>query len=108
MSRVVPSQVCAFIDEIPPYVVPGSPEVVSMNMLGSDSLSSVLDLVNQVPDELLTMDNTTYNSIIRCISDPSLACVNVQSCFARNPTASPTRQSSIAVRPYVYLDSDFD
>jgi hypothetical protein len=62
MPRVVPSQVCKFIDGLPNYVVQG--EMASMNHLGSGSLNAVLDLVDQVPDELLTMDNATYNNFI--------------------------------------------
>jgi hypothetical protein len=36
-----------------------------MNQLGSAGLSSVLDLVNQVPNELLTMDGATYAKFIQ-------------------------------------------
>ena len=40
-------------------------EIVSMNMVGSAALSAVLDLVDQIPDELLTMDDEAYASLIR-------------------------------------------
>ncbi len=55
MPRVVPSQVCSFIAGLPNYVVTG--QMANMNHVGSASLSCVLDLVSQIPDELLTMDN---------------------------------------------------
>ncbi|HET7106268.1 MAG TPA: hypothetical protein VFI38_05615 [Candidatus Acidoferrum sp.] len=35
-----------------------------MNNVGLDRLSAVLDLVSQIPSELLTMKNETYNSFI--------------------------------------------
>lgn len=62
MPRVVPSQVCAFIDTLPNYVNKGA--IASMNHLGSGSLNAILDLVDQIPDELLAMDNATYSSFI--------------------------------------------
>jgi hypothetical protein len=36
-----------------------------MNHVGSATLSAVLDLLNQIPDELLTMDKEAYGSLIR-------------------------------------------
>jgi hypothetical protein len=60
MPRVVPSQVVAYIDSFPIYAT--NDQVVSMNMLGSAALSAVLDLVEQIPDELLTMDSESYAS----------------------------------------------
>jgi hypothetical protein len=62
MPRVVPSQVCAFIASIPNYV--GSTGSASMNNVGSATLSCILDLVEKIPDELLTMDTTTYASFV--------------------------------------------
>jgi len=51
MPRVVPSQVVQFIATI--RSEPGAG--VNMNNVGSDRLSAVLDLVSQIPSELLTM-----------------------------------------------------
>ncbi len=62
MPRVVPSQVVAFIDGIHNYEFQ---ESVSMNHVGSATLSAVLDLVEQIPDELLTLDKEGYGSFIR-------------------------------------------
>jgi hypothetical protein len=61
MPRVVPSQVVRFIANIPLREFNG---VVSMNEVGPAQLSAVLDLADQVPDQLLTMDNDTYASFI--------------------------------------------
>jgi hypothetical protein len=60
MPRVVPSQVGAFIDTLPSYAT--VQETVSLNHLGSAALVAILDLVEEIPDELLTMDNASYAS----------------------------------------------
>jgi hypothetical protein len=57
MPRVVPSQVLRFIGSMNLKEVN---ELVSMNSVGPAYLSALLDLVDQVPDELLTMDNDAY------------------------------------------------
>ena len=62
MPRVVPSQVCSFIEDLPGYI--GPTQLASMNKVGPAALSCVLDLVAQIPDELLTMDNTSYARFI--------------------------------------------
>jgi len=62
MPRVVPSQVVDFIDSITSQQ-PG--EHMRMNSIGAGGLSAVLELVDQIPDELLTMDKKTYGSLIR-------------------------------------------
>lgn len=60
MPRIVPSQVVAFINSISL----GQADQIHMNSIGSYRLSAVLQLVEQVPDELLTMDNEVYSSFI--------------------------------------------
>jgi len=62
MRRVVPSQVVKFIKNLPNYTFPG--QGASMNHVGAPALSSVLDLVGQVPDELLTMSDGTYEGFV--------------------------------------------
>ena len=62
MPRVVPSQVCAFIDSLPDYKLAGN--LASMNELGSGSLNAILDLISQIPEELLTMNSATYSAFI--------------------------------------------
>ncbi len=62
MPRVVPSQVFSFITSIS---LREYNDLVSMNEVGPAQLSAILDLVEQIPDELLTMDNETYGSLIR-------------------------------------------
>ena len=57
MPRVVPSQVVRFIDSIP---LPIANEFVYLHKVDPGSLSSVLDLYNQIPSELLTMDGDSY------------------------------------------------
>lgn len=61
MPRVVPSRVVNFIDSNP---VREFNDVVSMNTVEPAVLSGVLVLVDQIPDELLTMDTDTYASLI--------------------------------------------
>ena len=64
MPRVVPSQVFFAIAGTPlTETRPGS-GVVTMNTAGPAALSAILDLVNQIPSELITMDNATYHSFI--------------------------------------------
>jgi HAMP domain-containing protein len=63
VPRVVPSQVCAFIKNLPNYVGPG--DIASVGQLGSASLTALLDLVDQIPNELLTMDTVSYTSLVR-------------------------------------------
>ena len=59
MPRVVPSQVVRFIKEN------DVTHAVSLNSAGAPELSAILQLVGQIPDELLTMDNETYSSLIK-------------------------------------------
>lgn len=61
MPRVVPSQVVNFINGLPPNEFNG---LVSMNHIGAPALSSVPDLVERVPDEVLTMDSVIYGSLL--------------------------------------------
>ncbi|PYT47650.1 MAG: hypothetical protein DMG44_17835 [Acidobacteria bacterium] len=61
MPRVVPSQVCRFIASTPVYEFDG---IAKMNSIDPAVLSGVLVLADQVPDELLTMDNDAYASFI--------------------------------------------
>jgi hypothetical protein len=57
MPRVVPSQVVRFIDSIP---LPELNGIVRMNKVDPAMLSGLLNLVEQVPEELLTMDGDSY------------------------------------------------
>lgn len=62
MPRVVPSQVANFIENLP---LPEKNGIVRMVDVEPYGLSSVLDLIEQIPDELLTMDSTSYASLIK-------------------------------------------
>ena len=62
MPRVVPSQLRDFIEGIRNYEFT---ESVSFDHFGSATLSAVLELVEQIPDELLTMDKEAYALLIR-------------------------------------------
>jgi hypothetical protein len=62
MPRVVPSQVVAFIDTLPNYTLNGNQ--ASLRHLGPAALAGILDLVDQVPGELLTMDGATYALVV--------------------------------------------
>ena len=61
MPRVVPSQVVRFIDSMPLREFNG---LVSLNSVGPALLSGLLDLVDEVPEELLTMDSDAYSYVI--------------------------------------------
>ncbi len=61
MPRVVPSQVVRFIDNTPFREFNGT---VSMNSVSPALLSGLLELVDQVPNELLTMDNDDYTFLV--------------------------------------------
>lgn len=61
MPRIVPSQVVDFIDALPLSVLNG---VVRMGSIGAPALSSTLDLVDQIPDELLTMDRPSHAKFV--------------------------------------------
>jgi hypothetical protein len=63
MPRVVPSQVVAFIATLRDYR-DNPTRLANMNRVGAARLSSILDLVAEVPTELLTMDNPTYAEFI--------------------------------------------
>lgn len=62
MPRVVPSQVRRVIDNITVREFNG---LVQMNTVDRATLSSVVMLVDQIPNELLTMDGDAYASLIR-------------------------------------------
>jgi hypothetical protein len=59
MPRVVPSQVVRFIKQNDVTLA------VSLNSAGAPELSAILELVGQIPDELLTLDNETYSSLVK-------------------------------------------
>ena len=61
MPRVVPSQVLRFIGSMQ---LSESSQLVLMNSVGSPYLSALLSLVDQVPDDLLTMDSDAYSSLM--------------------------------------------
>jgi hypothetical protein len=65
MPRVVPSQVREFIDNLPSYQAGQDATFVNFMNLGVPNLSAIVDLVEQIPDELLTMDPTAYASLVR-------------------------------------------
>ena len=62
MLRVVPSQVVVFIDSI----FPATEEVIYLNKVDSGQLSGLVELVEQIPNELLTMDAATYALFVCC------------------------------------------
>src|SRR5271167_327265 len=62
MPRIVPSQVVEFIDTLRLTVRDGN---VRLNEVEVFDLSSLLNLIDQVPDELLTMNAATYASFVR-------------------------------------------
>jgi len=63
MPRTVPSRVVEFIQTAIPKGET-TQGFVSMNMIDAPLLSGTLALVDQIPDELLTMDGPTYASLV--------------------------------------------
>ncbi|HXT26636.1 MAG TPA: hypothetical protein VN749_17595 [Candidatus Eisenbacteria bacterium] len=61
MPRVVPSQVRAFIDQLPLRTMT---DAISHNQVGSARLSALLDLLEEIPEQLLTMDTDQYADFI--------------------------------------------
>lgn len=61
MPRVVPSQVVAFINS---GLFPDVYDPTQLFSIDLAHLSGLIDLVEQIPDELLTMDNEAYQSLI--------------------------------------------
>jgi hypothetical protein len=61
MPRIVPSQVVDFIAGIP---LPETNGVVRLANAGPAALAATVELVNQIPDELLEMDRAAYASLI--------------------------------------------
>jgi hypothetical protein len=62
MPRIVPSQVVLYINGIKVQEMPNG--MMNMNSVGSAVLSSILQLSDAIPDDLLTMDSGTYGSFI--------------------------------------------
>src|SRR5262245_16308628 len=62
MPRVVPSQVRAYIDKL--TLKTSQPDSVSLNQVGSAPLSALLCLLDEIPEELFTMDTDRYADFI--------------------------------------------
>jgi hypothetical protein len=65
MPRVVPSQVVAFIDQAFPWAA-NQVIGVGTNLLRQNSgpVAGLLDLLDRVPDELITVNGAPYNSLV--------------------------------------------
>ena len=61
MPRIVPSQVVSFIDRFP---LAERNDAIQLSDLEPYVLSSTLALIDQIPDELLTMDGAVYASLV--------------------------------------------
>jgi hypothetical protein len=66
MSRVVPSQIVEFVDAKFPHARSRQPYIVDRQFKGS--VSALLRLVNELPNELLMLDSTGYNRFVESIS----------------------------------------
>ena len=66
MPRVVPSQIVEFVDANFPHARSGRQDIVNVGRKGS--VSALLRLVNELPIELLMLDNTEYNRFVLSIS----------------------------------------
>jgi hypothetical protein len=60
MRRVVPSEVVRLIESLPAT----RQDYVRLNDIGAPTLSSILDLVDHIPSELLTMDIQAFASLL--------------------------------------------
>ena len=60
MRRIVPSEVVRLIEGLPSPVQ----DYVRLNDAGAPTLAAILDLVDHIPSELLTMDIQTYASLL--------------------------------------------
>ena len=65
MARVVPSQVVAFIDQVFPWArTQIGDQKYKLTMANLGQLAGLLDLINQIPAELLTLDGPEYCNLV--------------------------------------------
>jgi hypothetical protein len=65
VARVVPSQVVQFIDQVFPWASTQiTNTVVNLTRQRANGLAGLLELVEQVPEELLTMNGSEYSSLV--------------------------------------------
>jgi len=77
MARLVPSQVVSTIDQLPLNMVPVT-NSRRYSIGESHALQGVIELVEQIPKELLTMSPSTYSDFVVC-----LAMIRGCSCWRR-------------------------
>jgi hypothetical protein len=94
MPRVVPSQVLQIIDAFPSYETLNV-DFVNLRNIGNANLAGILDLVDQVPDELLTMNGEAYASLVmsKCIIRDCLQEWNADRTANVTPRGYPVRKS---------------
>ena len=66
MPRVVPSQIVEFVDAHFPHARSRLEYIVDAQFKGS--VSALLRLVNELPNELLILENTEYNRFVLSVS----------------------------------------
>jgi hypothetical protein len=68
MPRVVPSQIVATIDRLFPWAASQAEgERIPLGGTSSVQIAAVLDLVEQVPDELITLNAEDYSALRVCV-----------------------------------------
>ena len=82
MPRVVPSQVVTFIEELFPQFKPEVPDrsqMVGLMIEQCYKFQGVLDLVDQIPSELITLDNRDYSAFVSSVSAIRIVMANPKS-----------------------------
>jgi hypothetical protein len=67
MRRVVPSQVVLFIDQVLPWLLERGPGV-ALHRDHAAAAAALLELVDRIPDELLTIDTQEYNDFVYSVA----------------------------------------
>jgi hypothetical protein len=69
MPRVVPSQIVAFIDDVFNWARTQELDFgINLNRTNSGQLAGMLDLLDKVPDELITISGAAYSSLITSVA----------------------------------------
>lgn len=71
MSRVVPTQVVALIDELFPFATTQTEdeqETITVNLDNARRLRAIVDLVREVPDELMILEGPSYTNLVLSVT----------------------------------------
>jgi len=68
MPRVVPSQVVALVDRILSQLPPSGPNPVVLSPLQAPEISTILDLISELPDEFIALSGDEYSDYLVIIN----------------------------------------